>query len=276
MRPQPESTDRLLLNHRRANITGTSMPFIAFLLALLGEGVAGAAHEAEQRPVRMTLQSVNLTKGPWQTDYWQAVVFVVTNSGAKPVLLKSCGLSTNLPGPLGLFGTCAVPPFTNSTLTVLWKPGKVGTQCFRYAVFEHPDVLWKTATSARALRDEALGRQQLRSGWLTNLWSTDGWLGAYEITSPPFNIFPEPLSPPDEVRLPAWVRSTNGWIRAEEIEPLFPAGEASSEWPGGLDWISDVMTPGEPVSPQGTRAANGSGPIPAETNRTSSAAGFRR
>jgi hypothetical protein len=206
-------------------MTSTPTPLIAWLLATLSMGVAIEAHGVEQRPVSMTLQSVTSTNGPWQTDYWQVVVFVVTNAGAKPVHLNSCGASfipTNIPIPLGLFGRCDVPPFTNSTLTVLWKPYHSETQWFRYAVFEQPGVIWKATTTARAIEAGVLGKRPLS---LPHVWSTNGWVAAYEITSPPIAGAPEPPFP------------------AGEGAP-FPASA------GGLDLIKDgLMTPGMPSPP---------------------------
>ncbi len=230
-------------------MTSTRMRLIAWLLATLSTGVAIEAHGFEQRPVSMTLQSVNLTNGPWQTDYWQVVVFVVTNGGNKPVHLNSCGASfipTNIPMPLGLFGRCDVPPFTNSTLTVRWKPYHSETQWFRYAVFEQPGVIWKAKATARAIAAGARGKSHPP---LSHVWSTNGWVAAYEITSPPFAATPEPPFP------------------AGEVAP-FPA------WAGGLDLISDeLMTPRVPSPPQPGGAANRSQPVGPGTNRTSSAAG---
>jgi hypothetical protein len=263
---------------RWASITRTPLRFIVLLTAILSVVVAIAAHGAEQHPVRMTLQSVNLTNSPWQADYsnhCQAMVFVVTNGGAKRVRLICCGASflpTNIPGLMPLYGVCSVPPFTNSALTVLWTPDRVGTQWIRYAVFESADAFWKAATTARAMENGVLGKFPFPSGWLTNIWTaTNRWIKAYEITSPPFATSPQPLLPPVEVRMPEWVWSTNGWIRGAEIEPLFPAGEAYSAR-RRLDGISDGMD----LDVQPTGPANRSQPIRSETNGTSSAAGSRR
>ena len=253
------------------------MRFVALLIAILGAGVASAAQGEASRPVRMTLESVNPTNSPWQTDFGaprQAVVFLVTNGGAKPVLLMSCGASsvpTNGLGSPGVLSICWVPPFTNSTLAVLWKPGKAGAQRLRYAVYEPPDVLWKAATTARALVNGALS-----GGLFTNIWaSTNRWIEAYQITSPPFTGLSEPLLPPGNGRLPGWVWPTNGWIRPAEIDPSLPAGEASPAW-RALDPISDEGPSNEPAGPQPVRAASGSQPLGADTNRTPSTAGSRR
>ena len=180
------------------SVGGCFRGFIALLLATLSAGVAIVANGAEQRPVSMTLQSVSLTNGPWQTDHWHFAVFVVTNGGPKAVHLNCCAASfipTNIPMPLGVFGSCAVPAFTNSILSVQWKPSHPGTQWFRYAVFEQPYVIWKATTTARAAEDAALGKGRPPNGWLSSVWSTNGWRAAYEITSPPFEALPEPLFP---------------------------------------------------------------------------------
>lgn len=172
-----------------------------------GAAFRSAGQPAEKPAVAMTLQSVTLTNSPWQTGSWQAVVFVVTNGGAKPVHLSSCGASfipTNIVMGLGLFGSCDVPPLTNSTLTVLWKPSHPGTQWFRYAVFERPGVFWKATTTARALEDAALAKRHVPNGWLSTVWSTNGWVPAYEIASPPFAALPEPPVPASDMGPETW------------------------------------------------------------------------
>ena len=235
---------------------GTPMPLIALSLAVLSTGVAIAEHGAEQRPVRMMLQSVTLTNSPWHTGWWQAVVFAVTNGGTKPVHLSSCGASffpTNISMPLGQFGSCDVPPFTNATLAFLWQPARSGMQqWFRYAVFEQPGVVWKTTTTARAIASGYLGKRRSPSGWLSGVWSTNGWVATYEITSPPFAALPEPTFPPGEVG-------------------------PSAASPAGLDLIGDWrMTSDEPFWPQPVGAASGSQLVRAETNEPSAADGSGR
>jgi hypothetical protein len=219
-----------------AKMTGTPMQFVASLFAALSVGVASSAHASEQRPVRMALQSVTLTNSPWHTGYWHVVVFVVTNGGSKPVAVTSCGASfvrTNLPMPLGLFGRCAVPPLTSSTMRIVCKPSSnLGPQWFRYAVFEQPDVLWKAGMTARSLEASALGKGSLTRGWLSSLWSTNNWVAAYEITSPSFTL-PDLPSPFDEMR-------------------------PSAAWEAGSDLIDDgVLSPGESLWPQPLSSPNG-------------------
>src|SRR5689334_2031988 len=109
------------------------MRFIALLITICSAAVASATHGAEQRPVRITLQSVGLANSPSRADDSdsRAVVFSVTNGGAKPVMLLCCGasfVSTNSTAPIPFGGFCNLPPFTNATLTLSWKPDKVGTQ----------------------------------------------------------------------------------------------------------------------------------------------------
>jgi hypothetical protein len=211
------------------------MQFVASLFAALSVGVASSAHASEQHPVKMALQSVTLTNGPWHTDYWHALVFVVTNGGGKPVSVTSCGASfvpTNSLMPLGLFGHCAVPPLTSSTFRIVWKPSSnLGPHWFRYAVFEHPDALWKAGMTARALKERVLGKGSSTRGWLSSIWFTNNWVASYEITSPSFTL-------PD---LPS------------------PSGEMtpSAAWETASDLSDDgVLCPGEFLWPQPDAAPN--------------------
>jgi hypothetical protein len=147
------------------------------------------------RPVTMSLRDVSMTESMY------TAVFVVTNNGAKPVYVVSCGWSldpTNTPGhAFGAFGRCTVLPGSTSTLSATWGMWKPKPVSFRYAVFEEASTAVKAAVAAGRLSSELMGRATY-----TNLWEPNLKSAAYEIISPTVTVpagpmrLPEPSSPP--------------------------------------------------------------------------------
>jgi hypothetical protein len=232
-----------------------------FLAAALSVGVGSTAQASQEPAVTMTLQAVALTNDFWHTDYWHTAVFLVTNAGTRPALLESSGCSfvpTNFGLPLGLFGRCEVPPGANCTMRVTWRPYVPGPYWFRFAVFEPPSVFRRAKVTALGLGANLSGKAHLTSRWVSDLWSTNAWFPAYEITSPTVPRLPEPPFP------------LNSSLKAAEAEEPAP-------WSLGFEWFTDAVNSKEAsLSAQQDGAANGSQPIRSETNRASSAAGSRR
>jgi hypothetical protein len=163
-------------------------------------------------------------------------VFVVTNAGAKPVYVVSCGCSLDPtyvpPRALGVFGRCTVLPGSNSTLSATWGMPNPRPVLFRYAVFEEASTVAKAVVAAGRLSSELMGATN------TNLWEPNLKSAAYEIISPTVTVPAGPLRLPEFGLPPRRVRIRGG---------LQPYG-----------------------------AANGSQPIRSETNSASAAAGSRR
>lgn len=226
----------------------------------LSTTASNAAGGQPDRRVTLTLQSVVLTNLPYGTGYWHKAVFLVTNSGILPVHLSSCGSSffpTNHRMPLGILGRCTVPPGTNTTMEVIWRPSTPGPHWFRYAVFEPANALWKARMTALEIGRTASGNAP-PSGWLSKVWSTNGWVPAYEIISPNVPTLSEPLRPLESTLQP---EMTN--------EP--------PPWPSDLVWSNDILsTSGASAPAQTLPTADQSQPFRPETNQTPPAAGSHR
>jgi hypothetical protein len=233
----------------------SAIPIVAcFVAAAFWAGMGRPAHASEVRPVTMTLQAVSVTN-----DWWYTAVFLVTNAGTRPAQLTSCGcsFSPNIDLPLGLFGHCDVPPRTNCTMRVTWQrapPGPThGPISWRFAVFEQSSTLQKTKIAARRLEANVLGKAHY-----TNLWMSDLWSPAYEITSPIVLKLPELPSPVHNS-----LTATDAEQPLRRPLPFFRLNNAGNNRE-------------ESSSAQLGGSADGSQPVRSETNRTSSAAGSRR
>jgi hypothetical protein len=170
---------------------GTSMthksaiPVVAyFLAAALWAGVGSPSRASQVPAVTMTLRAVTLTNDS------MTAVFLVTNAGSRPVLLRSCGYC-DVSLPLGVGGgRCKVPPGANCTMSVTWRPYQPGPYWWRFAVFEQSTGVQKAAVAAGRLEANVLGKAHY-----TNLWMSDLWSPAYEITSPTVAKLPQPDGP---------------------------------------------------------------------------------
>jgi hypothetical protein len=235
---------------------------------LLAGGVwpagGGPVLASELRPVTLTLQAVTLT-----TDSWQAVTFLVTNAGSRPVDVVSCGCSgipTNVNLPLGCFGHCTVPPRTNCTMSFKCRNYRSGPHWWRYAVFTPATTIRKAEVAAERLQARVSGKAHY-----TEFWLSDAWSPAYEITSPIVAELPKLPPLPDE-----WPRP-HFWRPAPEPSAARPPeAEQPAPWSPGFDWLTDANSGGASSLAQPDGPANGSQPMLPETNQTSAAAGSRR
>ena len=212
-----------------------------FFAAAVSARVDSTAQASQEPAVTMTLQAVTLTNDFWHTDYCHAAVFLVTNAGTSPALLEASGCSSgssfllNCPSSLGLYGPCqVVPPGTNCTMRVTWRPYRPGPYWFRFAVFEPPSAFAKAKVTALGLGANLSGKAHLTSRWVSDLWSTNAWFPAYDITSPAVPRLPDPP-------LPLFISHK----AADAEEP--------ASWSLGFEWFTDAVNSKEASSAAGSR-----------------------
>jgi hypothetical protein len=153
-----------------------------FMGALCGALVVTFSHPSGEPEVTMALVETR----PRNNGLGPEVVFVVTNPGRKPVCLSFSALDKkNEDGSfsdgsvpvLGMFGSCSLPPGTNSTVTVQ-GPSRRGWRA-RATVFGPSTTFQKVKFAARRLWMRFSGKEKF-----TKFWISDSYSAMYEICSP--------------------------------------------------------------------------------------------